>query len=339
MTALQLFIGLLTLVSNAFFVGGEFALISVRRSQVEPQAEAGDRRARTVIWGLEHVSAMLATAQLGITVSSLVLGAVAEPAIAHLLEPVFHAVGVPDALTHPIAFVIALTVATYLHMLLGEMIPKNLALAAPQKAAMLLVPPLVATTKALRPLVFSINAFANAILRMLKVEPKDEVGSVFTEDELSRMVQDSSDAELLSERDTELLQDALELGSRPVSEVVTPTAQVVFARPGTTPAQLEELAARTGFSRFPLLRADGTVSGYLHVKDALEQDENRDLPFPSRALHPIARVAESTPLDDVLTAMRRSGTHLAAAVAPDGSATGLVTLEDVLKELVGPAAH
>ncbi|AUY48182.1 hemolysin family protein [Streptomyces sp. CB01881] len=336
MTAVQLVIGLLTLVTNAFFVGGEFALISVRRSQIEPRAEAGDRRARTVIWGLEHVSAMLATAQLGITVSSLVLGVVAEPAIAHLLEPPFHAAGVPDALIHPVSFVLALAVATYLHMLLGEMIPKNIALAAPEKAAYLLVPPLVAATRALRPLVFSINAFANRILRLLRVEPKDEVASVFSEEELARMVKDSSDAELLSERDTALLQDALELGSRPVSEVVTPRGRIVFAGPGTTPEELEQLAARTGFSRFPVLSADRTVTGYLHIKDALEQDGARDRPFPARVLRPIARVPASTPLDDVLTAMRRSGTHLAAAVEPDGTAIGLVTMEDVLKELVRP---
>lgn len=337
MTAVQLIIGLLTLVTNAFFVGGEFALISVRRSQVEPRAQAGDRRARTVIWGLEHVSAMLATAQLGITVSSLVLGAVAEPAIAHLLEPPLHGVGVPDGLIHPIAFVVALTAATYLHMLLGEMIPKNIALAAPEKAAYLLVPPLVAVTRALRPVVFSINAFANRILRLLKVEPKDEVASVFTEEELARMVKDSSDAELLSERDNELLQDALELGTRPVAEVVTPSRDVVFAAPTSTPRELEELAARTGFSRFPVLDPDRTVSGYLHIKDVLDLEDARDRPIPRRALRPIARVPESTPLDDVLTAMRRSGTHLAAAVAEDGTATGLVTMEDVLKELVGPA--
>ncbi|MFF1906957.1 hemolysin family protein [Kitasatospora sp. NPDC058218] len=337
MTAIQLVIGLLTLVTNAFFVGGEFALISVRRSQIEPRAEAGDRRARTVIWGLEHVSAMLATAQLGITVSSLVLGAVAEPAIAHLLEPPLHGLGVPDALIHTIAFVVALTVATYLHMLLGEMIPKNIALAAPEKAAYLLVPPLVGVTRAVRPIAFSINAFANRILRLLKVEPKDEVASVFTEEELARMVKDSSDAELLSDRDTELLRDALELGSRPVSEVVTPREEIVFAGPGATPVELEQLAARTGFSRFPVLDADRTVLGYLHIKDALEQDGARDRPFPARALRPIARVPESTPLDDVLTAMRRSGTHLAAAIAADGTASGLVTMEDVLKELVRPA--
>lgn len=140
MIVLQLFVGLLTLVANAFFVGAEFALISVRRSQIEPEAEAGNRRARSVIWGLEHVSALLAAAQLGITLCTLVLGIVAEPAIAHLLEPVFDAVGVPHGLVHPLSFVIALSVATYLHMLLGEMVPKNIALAEPARSALLLGP-------------------------------------------------------------------------------------------------------------------------------------------------------------------------------------------------------
>lgn len=172
MTAIQLLIGLLTLVVNAFFVGAEFALISVRRSQVEPEAEAGDRRARSVIWGLEHVSALLAAAQLGITLCTLVLGIVAEPAIANLLEPVFNAVGVPHGLIHPISFVIALTLATYLHMLLGEMVPKNIALAEPKRTALLLGPPLVTLARTLRPVIFTVNAFANGLLKLLRVEAK-----------------------------------------------------------------------------------------------------------------------------------------------------------------------
>ncbi|MFC9063155.1 CNNM domain-containing protein, partial [Streptomyces sp. NPDC057074] len=180
MTAVQLFIGALTLLTNAFFVGAEFALISVRRSQIEPRAKAGDKRARMTLWGLEHISQMMATAQLGITVSSLVLGAVAEPAIAHLMEPVFEAVHMPHALVHPVAFAIALTLATYLHMLIGEMIPKNIALAAPASTALFLGPALVALTRALKPFVFGINAFANALLKLLRVEPKDEVEAVFT---------------------------------------------------------------------------------------------------------------------------------------------------------------
>ncbi|GAA2392844.1 hemolysin family protein [Streptomyces glaucosporus] len=334
MTVVQLVIGLLTLVANAFFVGAEFAMISVRRSQIEPLAERGEKRARSVVWGLEHVSALMAAAQLGITLSTLVLGVVAEPAIAHLLEPLFHLAGVPEGLSHPIAFVIALAAATYLHMLFGEMVPKNIALAAPERTALLLGPPLVAATRTLRPVIFGINALANVLLKLLRVEPKDEVSSTYSDDELARLVADSSEAGLLDERSTERLRDALELGRRPVAEVVRPSERVVSARFGITPEGLEELSARSGFSRFPVLDSGGRALGYLHVKDALDASP-RDVPFPVPALRPVARVRATTPLDDVLGAMRKSGTHLAAVIGADGRTAGLVTMEDVLRELVG----
>ncbi|WP_432250302.1 hemolysin family protein [Streptomyces sanyensis] len=334
MTAVQLLIGLLTLVANAFFVGAEFALISVRRSQVEPEAQAGDKRARSVLWALEHVSALLAAAQLGITLCTLVLGIVAEPAIAHLLEPVFDAVGVPHALVHPISFVIALSVATYLHMLLGEMVPKNIALAEPRRTALVLGPPLVALARALRPVIFTINALANGVLKLLRVEPKDEVTATFSDDELATMVRDAGEAGLLDDRAAVRLRDALELGRRPVRDVVMPVERVVYAKAGTTPEQLEALSAESGFSRFPVVDTGRRILGYLHVKDALDAMP-RDLPFPVTALRPIARVRATTPLDDVLTAMRRSRTHLAAVLDEAGRPEGLVTMEDILRELVG----
>ncbi|MFE7566056.1 hemolysin family protein [Streptomyces sp. NPDC057539] len=334
MTALQLFVGLLTLVVNAFFVASEFALISVRRSQIEPEAEAGNRRAHHVIWGLEHVSALLAAAQLGITLCTLVLGIVAEPAIAHLLEPVFDAVGVPHGLAHLISFLIALTVATYLHMLLGEMVPKNVALAGPARAALLLGPPLVALARALRPVIFTVNAFANALLRLLRVETRDEVGATFSDDELARLVTDAGHAGLLDDRAAERLHDALELGRKPVREVVMPLERVVTARLGITPEGLERLAVETGFSRFPVVDTSRRILGYLHVKDALDAVP-RDEPFPVQGMRAIARVRATTPMDDVLTAMRRSRTHLAAVEDEEGRLEGLVTMEDVLRELVG----
>ncbi|MGW7352485.1 hemolysin family protein [Streptomyces sp. NPDC054784] len=334
MMLVQVFVGLLTLVLNAAFVGGEFALISVRRSQVEPLAEEGDRRARKVIWGLEHVSALLATAQLGITLCNLVLGVVAEPLIAHLLEPVFHAVGVPVGLIHPVSFAIALGVATYLHMLFGEMVPKNIALAEPLRTAMLLGPPLVTLSRALRPVVFSVNAFANGLLKLLRVEPRDEVESTFSDDELSRMVDDSGEAGLLDDRATERLRDALELGRRPVSEVTRPLGAAVTAPLGVTPEELERLSAESGYSRFPVVGRNGRAMGYLHVKDALDAAP-RDEPFPMTAMRPIAVVRDSMPLDDVLGAMRGGGTHLAAVIGANGRAAGLVTMEDVLRQLVG----
>ena len=334
MTTVELLIGVLTLVTNAFFVGGEFALVSVRRSQVEPRAEAGQRRALTVIWGLEHLSGMLATAQLGVTASSLVLGAVAEPAISHLLEPVLAGIGLPSGVIHTIAFVLALALATYAHMLFGEMVPKNIALADPEHTALALVPSLVALTRALRPLVAGINGLANLVLHVLRVRARDEVASVFTDDELAALVADSSRAHLLPARETQLAREVLDLGHRPVGQVMRPLGDAVCAGPGVTPAQLEHLAARTGYSRFPV-REGTEILGYLHVKDVLGAVPGT--PFPHSDLRQVARVAADTALDDVLDAMRRSGAHLAVVTDPHGVPVGLVTMQDVLGGLVGSA--
>ncbi|WP_406728687.1 hemolysin family protein [Streptomyces sp. GD-15H] len=337
MTVVQLLIGLATLVVNAFFVGAEFALISVRRSQIEPYAEQGERRAKSVLWGLEHVSALMAAAQLGITLCTLVLGVVAEPAIAHLLEPVFHAVGVPEGAGHAVSFVIALALATYLHMLLGEMVPKNIALAEPVRSALLLGPPLVALSRGLRPVIFTINAFANTLLRLLRVEVRDEVVASFSDAELAQMVKDSGEAGLIDDRAQERLNDALELGRRPVRDVVLPLESVVYARMGVTPEGLEELSAKSGYSRFPVVDEGRRIVGYLHVKDALDASP-RDMPFLLRDMRSIARVRENTTMGAVLTAMRGSRTHLAAVLGADGRLAGLVTMEDVLQELFGQRA-
>ncbi|MFI7275293.1 hemolysin family protein [Streptomyces sp. NPDC049879] len=337
MNLAQLAIGVLTLFTNAFFVGAEFSLISVRRDQIEPRAENGERRARTVLWALRHLSQMLAAAQLGVTMSSLVLGAVAEPAIAHLLEPAFEAVGMPAGLGHTVAFALALTLATYAHMLFGEMVPKNIALAAPERSVLLLAPPLVALTRALKPVIFGINALANGILRLLHVEPRNEVASVFNDEELARLVRDSSDAGLLPPDEGDRLRDALALGSRAVAEVMVPLARMKTVDHRVTPRRLERASAASGFSRFPVTGPGNQVLGFLHVKDALEQAE-RDRPFPREALHPVVRVRLDTPLDDALTAMRGTVTHLAAVISRQGRLLGFVTMEDVLVELVGPPA-
>ncbi|UED87288.1 hemolysin family protein [Streptomyces profundus] len=336
MIAVQLTLGALSILANAFFVGAEFALISVRRDQIEPRAERGERGAATVLWALRHLSAMMATAQLGITVTSLVLGAVAEPAMAHLLEPAFDAAGVPASLVHPISFALALSVATYVHMLFGEMVPKNIALAAPERTALLLGPSLVALTQALRPVIFGINAFANVLLRLLRVEPRDEVAAVFTEMELAEMVADSNAAGLLAAEESERLRDALELGSRTVTEIMVPASRMVTVGHLVTPRQLEHASATSGFSRLPVTGPGRTVLGFLHVKDALATTA-RDRPFPRRLLHPVVQVRLDTRLDDVLTAMRAAETHLASVVNERGTLLGFVTMEDVLAELVGPA--
>ncbi|MFC1411450.1 hemolysin family protein [Streptacidiphilus sp. N1-12] len=334
MSALQIGISILLLLGNGFFVGAEFALVSVRRSQVQPLAESGNRRARTVLYALEHVSAMMAAAQLGITVCSLLLGALAEPVIARLLEGPGAALGIPAELTHPLAYVIALAVVVFLHMVVGEMVPKNIALAGPERAAMWLGPPLAAIARLLRPVISFLNAFANLLLRLLGVEARDEVESVFTSEELAGLLQDSREAGLLGRGAQERLADALELGRRPIREVLMARERLVGVDSSVTARQLEELAVATGFSRFPIVGGNGAYLGYLHVKDVLELDD-REAPVPQSLWRGILTLPDLTPLDDALGAMRRATSHLAAVVDRDGLPVGLVTMEDVLEELVG----
>ncbi|MFI9273030.1 hemolysin family protein [Kitasatospora sp. NPDC052896] len=346
MTFLQLLASLVLLLGNAYFVGAEFAVISVRRSQLEQLAEAGDRRARTVLHAIGDVSALLAASQLGITVCSLLLGALAEPTIAHLLEPVFHAAGVPGVLVQPIGYALALGLVVFLHMVIGEMVPKNVALATPERAALWLGPPLARLARLLRPVIGFLNTFANLVLRLFRVEPKDEVESVYTAEQLLWMLAESRAAGLLEAGEQERLEDALELGRRPVTDVLLPVERLVTVAPEATARQVEELAVATGFSRFPVTDRSGAMLGYLHVKDVLEA-EDPDAPVPVRLWRPVTAIAERLPLDDALTAMRRAAAHLAAVIGPDGHTLGLVTLEDVLEELVGemhdpdhrPAAH
>ncbi|MBF6621351.1 MAG: DUF21 domain-containing protein, partial [Patulibacter sp.] len=183
-----LLIGVVLLGLNAFFVGAEFALISARRSEIEPRAEEGSRAAKITLGAMEHVSLMMAGAQLGITICSVGLGYIAEPALAHLIEPLFEAIGIPSSLLHPVAFVIALSIVVYLHVVLGEMVPKNIALAGPERSALMLGPPLVMVVRILRPAIAGLNWVANVVLRGVGVEPKDEVTSAFTRDEVAGLL-------------------------------------------------------------------------------------------------------------------------------------------------------
>ncbi|MEQ4523488.1 CNNM domain-containing protein, partial [Nocardioides kribbensis] len=179
------------LAGNAFFVGAEFAVISARRSQIEPRAAAGSRAAKTTLWAMEHATLMLATSQLGITVCSLLILNVSEPAIHHLLEYPLGLTPLTADVISVVAFVIALLLVTYLHVVLGEMVPKNLAFSVPDRAALILAPALVFVSRVVRPLIWTLNAIANGVLRLFRVEPKDEATSTFTLEEVAGIVEQS----------------------------------------------------------------------------------------------------------------------------------------------------
>ncbi|WEH26358.1 hemolysin family protein [Streptomyces sp. AM 3-1-1] len=333
MSVLQLLLAAVLILANGFFVGAEFALVSVRRSQIEPLA-ADSARARRVLHGLEHLPKMMAAAQFGITLCSLTLGAVAEPTVAHLLEPLFTAAHLPEGLVHPLGYVLALLLVVFLHLVIGEMVPKNLAMAAPEKAALWFGPGLIAFARVCGPVTLFLAACARLVLRAFRVEPKDEVEAVFTSDQLSHLVEDAGQAGLLDAEAQERLEDALELGTRPVTDVLLDRSQLVTVDPAVTPRRIEELTVATGYSRFPVLGTGGVFMGYLHVKDVLDLDEP-DRAVPQRLWHRMITLRAELPLDDALTVMRRAATHLAQVADASGRVLGLVTLEDALELLVG----
>ncbi len=339
----NLLIAALLLLLNAFFVGAEFSVISARRSQIEPLADAGSRPARTALRAMEHISLMLACAQLGITVCSLGLGAVAEPAISHLIETPAEAVGLPEGLVHPLAFAVALALVVYLHVVIGEMVPKNLALSGPDRAVLLLAPPLVAIARAVSPVIVVLNAVANGVLRLLRVEPKSELASTYTADEVHSIVTESTREGLLPD-DHGLLTGALEFSEQDAVDIMVPLERLVTVPPGSTPAEVERLVTRTGFSRFPVAAAateggspDGPdLIGYLHLKDLLYADDERhDQPLPDKRIRSLVTVAAGDEVEEALATMQRAGTHLARVADADGRTLGVLFLEDVIEELVG----
>ncbi|MEU1426817.1 hemolysin family protein [Nocardia sp. NPDC005746] len=332
----------LLLLGNAFFVGAEFALISARRDRLEALAAQGKRSANTVIEAGQNLSMMLAAAQLGITICSILLGRVGEPAVAHLLEQPFDLLGVPDSLLHPISFALALTIVVILHILLGEMIPKNIALAGPERMALLLVPLHLMWLRLAKPLIAVYNFAANISLRALRIEPKDELDSTVSSDELAEMFGESRSEGLLDEEEHRRLTQALGSSDRIVADVMVPLAKarsVPLRGDGTTLGDIESAVAETGFSRYPVRADDGSLVGYLHVKDVLDltadEDAGPGTPIPRTDIRPLPTVSMGTTLFEALARLRRTNSHLGRVVDSRGNTVGIVALEDLVEEFVG----
>jgi CBS domain containing-hemolysin-like protein len=331
-----LLIAVLLLAANAFFVGAEFAIMSARRSQIEPLAEEGVRGAKTVLWAMEHVSLMLACAQLGITVCSTGLGVVAEPALARLVEAPLIAVGAPAEAAHVVGFALALAIVVYLHVVLGEMVPKNLAVATPERAALWFGPPLVWISRVASPVIRLLNWIANVVLRMLGVDPKDEVASAFTAEEVASIVERSR-AEGVLEDEVGVISGAIEFSEATAGTVMVGLEELTTLGVDATPEEVEQAVTRTGYSRFPVLGDEGTPIGYLHVKDVLyaTTPELRTAPVPSWRIRPMSMVTSGDEVESVLAGMQAKGVHVALVSGEGGTATGVVFLEDILEELVG----
>lgn len=323
------------LLANAFFVGAEFAVISARRSQVEPLAEAGRRSAKTALWAMEHATLMLAMSQLGITICSLLILNVSEPAIHHLLEVPLHLTGWSEGVVSTVAFVIALVLVSYLHVVFGEMVPKNLSFSVPDRAVLMLAPPLVFLARLFRPIIVALNATANGVLRLVGVEPKNEATSTFTLEEVQTIV-DQSRREGVLDDASGTLTAAFEFTTKRVHDVAVPMSGLVSLPPTATPGDVERAVARHGFSRYVILGDDGEPDGYVHLKDVIDLDDDEfDDPMPAKRVRRLVSIYDGTDLEDALATMRRLGTHVARAFDEDGATTGVIFLEDIIEELVG----
>ncbi|MDG4807008.1 hemolysin family protein [Micromonospora sp. WMMD1120] len=331
----ELLVTVLLLLGNGFFVGSEFALIASRRTVIEPLAVAS-KRARWALSAMNQIPLMIAGAQLGITICSLGLGAIAEPALAHLLEPPFHAVGLPERAVHPVAFVLALGLVVFLHTVVGEMVPKNITLAGPEVSALWLGPAMLAFCVATKPLLLAMKWAARRVLALWRIEASESVKTVFTATELAGLVSQARTEGLLDEEQHARITGALALHARTAADALQQWSTVVTVAEDVSPASLEVLATRTGRSRFPVVqRSTRRVLGFVHVKDVLGYaGQARRSPVPARVYRPLAVVPPERTLADLLLAMRRERRHM-VLVSDGRRPLGVVTLDDVLTAIVG----
>jgi CBS domain containing-hemolysin-like protein len=325
--------------ANAFFVAAEFSLISARRDRLEALAEQGRSSAVTALRAGEQLPLMFAGAQLGITVASLMLGRLGEPAVADLLRRPFDLLGVSPTLLHTVSLMVALAIVVTLHVLLGEMVPKNIAIAGPEKAAMLLIPAYLAYVRTVRPILNFYNWCTGMTLRALRVQPRDELEVAVSTVELSEMIAESVSEGLLDPEEHTRLTRALQIRNRMVADVAVPVAEiqavpVAAAGSGPTVGIVEEALAATGYSRFPVVDDHGFV-GYLHIKDVLSLAGDPHAVIDLARVRPLPRVSQSLTVPEALSRMRRSNSHLALVTDHDGAVVAMVALEDLVRDLVG----
>ena len=323
------------LIVNGFFVGSEFAVISARRSQIEPRAEAGSRAAKTALWAMEHATLMLATCQLGITVASLLILNVSEPAIHHLLEIPLELTHLPEEVIGTIAFVITLIVVSFLHAVLGEIVPKNLSFSLPDRLLLILATPLVAVATVLRPVIVALNVTTDGILRLFRVEPRNEAYTAFTMEEVATIVATSTREGVLTDV-TGTLSNAFEFTEKKVRDVTVGMKALVTLPEDAAPADVERAVTQHGFSRYVLVDEDSEPTGYVHLKDVIDLDEDEyNEPVPPKRIRQLISVFRDQDLEDALATLRRSGSHVARVFDESGATKGVLFLEDIIEELVG----
>lgn len=324
------------IIANGFFVAAEFALVAVDRARIEADVEAGRRRARLALSLLRRMSFHLSGAQLGITVTSLLIGLLAEPAIASLLEPLIGNV-VGDAAVHGVSLAIAIAVATIVQMVVGELVPKGLAIARPERTAYLVAPAVAIYGVVFGPLIRLLDGAANRTVRAMGVEPAEEMSQVRTLRELQSVVAASAEEGTLADGASRLLTRSIRFESKTAEDILVPRTAVKALQRDDTVDDLVELAVRTGHSRFPVYgETIDDILGTVHVRAVHDVPrDRRSRVRVGQLLRPPVVVPESRDIGDVLIDLKSSGSHLAVVADEYGGTAGIITLEDILEEIVG----
>jgi len=340
-TDLLLFLaGVLLALGTGVFVGSEFALLNLDRSDLEARRSKGEKGHGITIKALKKTSTHLSSAQLGITLTTILTGYTMEPAISSMVSDPLTNLGVPEDFVRPVGGVLGILLATFISMIFGELVPKNYALAVPRATARVLVPLQVAFTWTFRPFIAFLNGSANRILRAMGIEPKEELSAARTADELSSLVQRSALQGLLEDDTATLLSRTIEFSSHNAVDVMTPRTKVESVHRSDTAWDVIALAKKTGLSRFPVIDESlDDIRGVVHVKQAVAVPLDKRAEVPASALQSeVIRVPETMTLDVLLTELRGRGYQVAIVVDEYGGTSGIATLEDLVEELIGEVA-
>jgi CBS domain containing-hemolysin-like protein len=330
-------IGVLLTVGTGFFVASEFALVSLDRPDLEARRDAGEKGFTLAIRALTRTSTHLSSAQLGITITTLLTGWLMEPAISSLLAPVLLGWGLGAGVADTVSAVVAILIATILSMIVGELFPKNLALAVPRRVVKIVAPFQLAFTWLFSPFVLFLVNMSNGIVRAMGIEPKEELSSARTAEELASAVRHSSMHGTMEEDTATLLGKALSFTNHEAQDIMTPRTRVATIRVGDSADDVIALTRKTGYSRFPVIDEDADdIVGIVHVKHAVAVPRDRRSEVPVGALQGEAlRVPETMHLDVLLGELRQGGYQMSIVVDEYGGTAGIATLEDLIEELIG----
>lgn len=332
-------VAILVLVAlNGVFVAAEFALVSARLSRLQKLAVDGSRAAAWLVDVFERHAgkdAYIAVAQLGITLASIGLGMYGEPAVAHWLYGPFEDVGLSETAAHTVGFIVALSIITYLHVVLGEMIPKALALQSPETVSIRLAPMMRTFSALFRPMVSALNAIAFALMRLLRIPEPDKRLSLYTSHELAIVTDESASSGQLGGLQRDLIRNIFELDARPAEEIMIPRANIVAIDQAASAREVADLIGSSAWSRYPVVDGDlDHVVGMLHIKDFIRATRLDTIPSVAEILRPLPVVAATTTAEDLLEQFKQGNNHAAIVIDEFGATVGFVSLDDVIAEIM-----